>query len=85
MLLLVTWFFSFLKFSGYNENNMHPYDVEKSVFKTPKAISMHNHFGLKNVGASYHRAMAAIFHDVMIALNIMSMILLWSFGRPIIN
>ena len=60
--------FSFMDgFSGYNQIRMAPKDVEKTAFRTP----MDNFyyivmpFGLKNAGATYQRAMMAIFHDMM--------------------
>ena len=46
---------------------MAPEDMEKTMFVTLwgtfcyKAMS----FGLKNVGATYQRAMVALFHDMM--------------------
>jgi len=54
-------------FSGYNQIKMVPEDMEKTTFVTLwgtlyyKVIS----FGLKNVGATYQRAMVALFHDMM--------------------
>ena len=54
-------------FSGYNQIKMVPEDMEKTTFVTLwgtfgyKVMS----FGLKNVGATYQRAMVALFHDMM--------------------
>ena len=59
--------FSFMDgFSGYNQIRMALRDAEKIAFRTP----MDNFyctvmpFGLKNAGATYQRAMTAIFHDM---------------------
>jgi len=54
-------------FSGYNQIKMAPEDKEKTTFVTLwgmfccKVMS----FGLKNAGATYRRAMVALFHDTM--------------------
>ena len=60
--------FSFMDgFSGYNQIKMAPEDKEKTTFVTLwgmfccKVMS----FGLKNAGATYRRAMVALFHDTM--------------------
>jgi len=60
--------FSFMdEFLGYNQIKMAPEDMEKTTFITLwgsfyyKVIS----FGLKNAGATYQRAMVALFHDMM--------------------
>jgi len=60
--------FSFMNgFSGYNQIKMTPEDIEKTTFITPwdtfcyKVMS----FGLKNVGATYQRAMVTLFHDMI--------------------
>ena len=60
--------FSFIDgFSGYNQIKMAPEDMERTTFITLwgsfyyKVIS----FGLKNAGATYQRAMLALFHDMM--------------------
>ena len=60
--------FSFMDgFSGYNQIKMAPKDMEKTNFVTLwrtfyyKVMS----FGLKNVGATYQRAMVVLFHDMM--------------------
>ena len=60
--------FSFMDgFSGYNQIRMAPKDAEKTTFKTPMGNFYYTvmPFGLKNVGATYQRAMTAIFHDMM--------------------
>lgn len=46
---------------------MTPKDIEKSTFITPWGTFCYRAmpFGLKNVGAMYHRAMTIIFHDMM--------------------
>ena len=60
--------FSFMDdFSGYNQIRMVPEDAEKTAFRT---LFGNFHyvvmpFGLKNVGATYQRAMTAIFHDMI--------------------
>ena len=54
-------------FSGYNQIKMASEDIEKMAFVTLwgtfcyKVIS----FRLKNAGATYQRAMVALFHDMM--------------------
>ena len=60
--------FSFMDgFSEYNHIRMAPKDAEKTAFRTPMANFYYTvmSFGLKNAGATYQRAMAAIFHDMM--------------------
>ena len=60
--------FSFMDgFSGYNQIRMAPKDVEKTAFRTPMGNFYYTvmPFGLKNAGATYQRAMTAIFHDMM--------------------
>ena len=60
--------FSFMDdFSGYNQFRMAPRDAEKTAFRTPMGNFYYTMmpFGLKNVGATYQRAMTAIFHDMM--------------------
>ena len=60
--------FSFMDgFSGYNQIKMAPKDAEKSAFRTPMGNFYYTvmPFGLKNAGATYQRAMTAIFHDMM--------------------
>ena len=60
--------FSFMDgFGGYNQIRMAPKDAEKTAFKTPIGNFYYTvmPFGLKNAGATYQRAMTAIFHDMM--------------------
>ena len=60
--------FSFMDgFSGYNHIKMAPKDVEKNAFRTSMGNFYYTMmpFGLKNAGATYQRAMMAIFHDMM--------------------
>ena len=60
--------FSFMDgFSGYNQIKMGPKDAEKTAFRTPMGNFYYTvmPFGLKNAGATYQRAMTAIFHDMM--------------------
>ncbi|KAL5570567.1 hypothetical protein UlMin_027142 [Ulmus minor] len=60
--------FSFMDgFSGYNQIRMAPEDAEKTTFRTPFG-NFHYvvmPFGLNNAGATYQRAMTAIFHDMV--------------------
>ena len=60
--------FSFMDgFSGYNQIRMSPKDAAKTTFRTPIGNFYYTvmPFGLKNAGATYQRAMTAIFHDMM--------------------
>ena len=60
--------FSFMDgFSGYNQIKMAPEDMEKTTFVTMWGTFCYNvmPFGLKNAGATYQRAMVALFHDMM--------------------
>jgi hypothetical protein len=60
--------FSFMDgFSGYNQIKMDPADREKTTFITPWGTFCYKvmPFGLKNAGATYQRAMTALFHDMM--------------------
>ena len=60
--------FSFMDgFSGYNQIKMAPKDAEKTAFRTPMGNFYYTVIpsGLKNAGATYQRAMTAIFHDMM--------------------
>jgi len=60
--------FSFMDgFSGYNQIKMAPRDTAKTAFRTPIENFYYTvmPFGLKNAGATYQRAMTAIFHDMM--------------------
>ncbi|EOY03309.1 H0502G05.11 protein [Theobroma cacao] len=60
--------FSFMDgFSGYNQIKMAREDAEKTAFRTPFGNFYYTvmPFGLKNAGATYQRAMTAIFHDMM--------------------
>jgi len=60
--------FSFMDgFSGYNQIKMAPEDMEKTTFITLWGTFCYKvmSFGLKNVGATYQRAMVALFHDMM--------------------
>ncbi|XP_070044748.1 uncharacterized protein [Nicotiana tomentosiformis] len=53
--------------SGYNQIRMAPKDEELTAFRTPKGIYCYTvmPFGLKNVGATYQRAMRNIFDDLL--------------------
>ena len=60
--------FSFMDgFSGYNQIKMAPEDMEKTMFVTLWGMFYYKvmSFGLKNAGATYQRAMVALFHDMM--------------------
>ena len=60
--------FSFMDgFSGYNQIKMAPEDMEKTTFVTLWGTFYYKvmSFGLKNAGATYQRAMVALFHDMM--------------------
>jgi len=54
-------------FSGYNQIKMAPEDMEKTTFITLWGTFCYKvmPFGLKNVGATYQRAMVTLFHDMM--------------------
>lgn len=56
-------------FSGYNQIFIAPEDVSKTAFRCPGSIGTFEWlvmpFGLKNAGATYQRAMNAIFHDML--------------------
>ncbi|CAL9011865.1 unnamed protein product, partial [Prunus brigantina] len=54
-------------FSGYNQIKMSPKDAEKTAFRTPYENFYYTvmPFSLKNAGATYQRAMTAVFHDMM--------------------
>ncbi|GKV32763.1 hypothetical protein SLEP1_g41344 [Rubroshorea leprosula] len=55
--------------SGYNQIFIAEEDISKTAFRCPGAIGTYEWvvmpFGLKNVGATYQRAMNAIFHDMI--------------------
>ncbi|KAM0966707.1 hypothetical protein ACFX2C_022429 [Malus domestica] len=53
--------------SGYNQIRMALEDEELTAFRTPKGIYCYKvmPFGLKNVGATYQRAMQKIFNDML--------------------
>ncbi|KAG9447669.1 hypothetical protein H6P81_013797 [Aristolochia fimbriata] len=53
--------------SGYNQIRMDPKDEELTAFRTPKGIFCYKvmPFGLKNVGATYQRAIQNIFDDFL--------------------
>ena len=55
--------------SGYNQIFIAEDDMSKTAFRCPGAIGTYEWvvmpFGLKNVGATYQRAMTAIFHDMI--------------------
>ena len=54
-------------FSGYNQIRMALEDMEKTTFLTMWGTFCYKvmPFGLKNVGATYQRAMITLFHDMM--------------------
>jgi hypothetical protein len=53
-------------FSSYNQIQIHPADQYKTAFTTPWGMFAYciMPFGLKNVGATFQRAMTYIFHDL---------------------
>jgi hypothetical protein len=55
--------------TGYNQIFMAEEDMSKMVFRCPGFIDLFEWvimtFGLKNVGATYQRAMNLIFHDLL--------------------
>ena len=55
------------KFSGYNQIKMALENMEKTTFVTLWGMFSYKgmSFGLRNVGATYQRAMVALFHDMM--------------------
>uniref|UniRef100_A0A151UFG0 Retrovirus-related Pol polyprotein from transposon opus n=1 Tax=Cajanus cajan TaxID=3821 RepID=A0A151UFG0_CAJCA len=56
-------------YSGYNKIYIVANDVSKTIFRCPGALGVYEWvvmpFGLKNVGATYQRAMNLIFHDLI--------------------
>ena len=54
-------------FSGYNQIKLAPEDMEKTTFITLWGTFCYKvmSFGLKNAGATYQRAIVALFHDMM--------------------
>ena len=54
-------------FNGYNQIRMSSKDAAKTAFRTPIGNFYYTvmPFSLKNAGATYQRAMTAIFHDMM--------------------
>jgi len=54
-------------FSGYNQIKMHPEDEKHTSFRTPLGVYCYTimPFGLKNVGATYQRALSIIFCDYL--------------------
>ena len=54
-------------YAGYHQILMDEEDVEKTAFITPWGVYHYRvmPFGLKNVDATYMRAMTTIFHDMI--------------------
>ena len=54
-------------FSGYNQINMSPDDMEKTTFITPWGTYYYKVilFGLKNAEATYQCVMVTLFHDMI--------------------
>lgn len=54
-------------YSGYNQIFIAEEDIAKTAFRCPRALGCYEWivmpFGLKNVGATHHRAMNLMFHD----------------------
>jgi len=53
--------------AGYNQIQMAPEDEEATAFRIPKGIFCYKvmPFGIRNVGATYQRAMQTIFDDML--------------------
>lgn len=53
--------------SSYNQIRMAPEDMDKTTFINPFGTFCYKvmPFGLKNVGATYQRAMDKLFHDMI--------------------
>jgi hypothetical protein len=53
-------------FSFYNQIQIHPANQYKTAFTTPRGNFSYRviHFGLKNAGATFQRAMTYVFHDL---------------------
>jgi hypothetical protein len=55
--------------AGYNQIFMALEDIHKTAFRVPSAVGLFEYvvmtFGLKNVGATYQRAMNYIYHDLI--------------------
>jgi len=53
-------------FLSYNQIKMAPENIEKTTFVTLWGTLCYKvmSFGLKNTGATYQRAMVALFHDM---------------------
>ena len=55
--------------AGYNQIKMAKEDIHKTTFRCPGHVGAYEYlvmpFGLKNAGATYQRAMNAIFHDLI--------------------
>ena len=54
-------------FSGYNQIKMAPKDMEKTTFVTQWGTFCYKvmPFGFNNAGATYQRAMVALFHNMI--------------------
>ena len=54
-------------FSGYHQIPMHPPNAEKIAFITSHGLLCYNvmPFGLKNVGATYHRLVTKMFRPLL--------------------
>jgi len=53
------------EFFGYNQIKLYPDDENHTSFRTPLGVYCYTviHFGLKNAGVTYQRAMNAIFYE----------------------
>ena len=66
--IVTNMFFSFMDgFSGFNQIKMAEEDKDKTSLTTHWGTYAYNvmPFKLKNVGATYQRAMVTLFHDMM--------------------
>jgi hypothetical protein len=54
---------------GYNQIFLAPEDIHKTTFRVPGVVGLFEYvvmtFGLKNVGATYQRAINYIYHDLI--------------------
>ena len=59
------WIYFMDEFSGYNQIKMYLDDEKHTFFRTPLGLYCYivMPFRLKNMGATYQRAMNAIFHE----------------------
>jgi hypothetical protein len=73
--------------AGYNQILMAEEDIPKTAFRCPGHVGLFEWivmtFGLKNVGATYQRAMNYIFHDIIsriVEIYIDDVVVVWVCG-----